>query len=558
MRRGAAVRALLVLLAIAAAPWSIEAQRPPAGSAPPMPKRLRIALVPLDDRPVCLQYPQMMAGLAHAEVVAPPVAVTRPFHHARRHRRPSLAGCVTRTGAASTRSSSPSTCWRTAGSSRPACMPSAPTSRSARLSVLEEIRKTHPALPIYGFSVIMRLAPTADGTNDGLAREAGSLRRTRAGDEGAARRPTRSPRSARQIPAAAARRTTARHAPATAASIWRPWTWWRARSWTTSSCRRTMPSREACTWPIGPRIRRIVCDKRRSPHASASSRAPTRWRCCCSREPFSQRRDLSAAMRATYSSEQARTMVAPFEDRPLHETVGFQLVAAGARRDRRDRRRLDLRPLRVRVAARRRTAPQGVRRPTSPSRCSAAHRAIVADVDPKGDVQGASPAFTEALLAAKLFPELYGYASWNTAGNTLGTAIPHGLLAWAGARLAMRCTSPASRPWPTRRSTFLLHRLVNDYAYQGVLRPVINSELRAAGRDAAWLRAHSSERGGARSSEVFEPKLTEYAQQFTPGYMPPAPGPTDIGVQVARAARTFRCACRGTAPSRRPSRSTCR
>ena len=26
--------------------------------------------MPLDDRPVCLQYPQMMAGLAHAEVLA--------------------------------------------------------------------------------------------------------------------------------------------------------------------------------------------------------------------------------------------------------------------------------------------------------------------------------------------------------------------------------------------------------------------------------------------------------------------------------------------------------
>ena len=44
-----------------------------------MPKRLRIALVPLDDRPVCLQYPTMMAPLAHAEVVAPPIELLGRF-----------------------------------------------------------------------------------------------------------------------------------------------------------------------------------------------------------------------------------------------------------------------------------------------------------------------------------------------------------------------------------------------------------------------------------------------------------------------------------------------
>ena len=161
----------------------------------------------------------------------------------------------------------------------------------------------------------------------------------------------------------------------------------------------------------------------------------------------------------------------------------------------------------------------------------AGRRAIVADVDPKGDVQGASVAFTDALLAAQAYRSLFGYASWNTAGNTLGTAIPHGLLAWAGARLAMQCSSPAFTALAAAQATFLLHRLVNDYAYQGVLRPVVNGELRQAGRDALWLKAHAPE-VEVRIQEALAPKLAEYARQFTPAYVLPSPGPTDVVVQV--------------------------
>src|SRR5918993_5599854 len=63
----------VAVLALMASAGPAAAQAPRSAASTQMPKKLRIALVPLDDRPVCLQYPQMMAGLAHAEVVAPPV-----------------------------------------------------------------------------------------------------------------------------------------------------------------------------------------------------------------------------------------------------------------------------------------------------------------------------------------------------------------------------------------------------------------------------------------------------------------------------------------------------
>ncbi len=239
-------------------------------------------------------------------------------------------------------------------------------------------------------------------------------------------------------------------------------------------------------------------------------------------------RGLAPAVRVTYSSEAARTMVAPFEDRRLHETASFQAIAAGAseivggaRHD-----------LELFVFASRhesgaattfaRTVADSVRRGTS---------AIVADVDPKGDVQGASPVFTEALLAAGVFPRLYGYASWNTAGNTIGTAWAHGLLAWAGARLAARCSSPAFTAMADAQVTFLLHRLLNDYAYQGVLRPVVNAELREAGHSPFRLDAHAAT-VATRLESSLAPKLADYGRLFGPAWMLPAPQPTDVAVQV--------------------------
>ncbi len=95
----------------------------------------------------------------------------------------------------------------------------------------------------------------------------------------------------------------------------------------------------------------------------------------------------------------------------------------------------------------------------------------------------------------------------------------------------MQCSSPAFTAIAAAQARFLLHRLVSDYAYQGVLRPVVNGELRQAGRDTLWLKAHAPE-VEARIQESLLQKLADYARQFTPAFVLPSPGPTDVVVQV--------------------------
>ena len=100
---------------------------------------------------------------------------------------------------------------------------------------------------------------------------------------------------------------------------------------------------------------------------------------------------------------------------------------------------------------------------------------IVADIDPVGDVQGADPQFTEHLRKRKLFPQLVSYASWNTAGNTIGTALPHGIIyALTLRRLANNAPLPGNFAERVGRAQlkFLIHRLIDDYIYHSLVRPL--------------------------------------------------------------------------------------
>jgi len=511
------------LLAVAlACAWPAAAQPAPDIDAT---RRLRIALVPLDDRPVCLQYPQMLAPIAHAEVVAPPLDVLGRFTA------PGDTDAIARWLRAQDWSRLDAVivsidmlaygglvASRVHGVEQAAAL--------ARLAVIREVKRVRPALPVYAFSTIMRLAPTADGRNEAyrekLARWAEIADDARPGDE---------------------QRERAELVAAIPADALDDYTRARARNRAVNLAAVQLVADKVVDYLVvsqdDAKPRGVHLSDRQAVTVAASQGdlvgrvgiqpgADEVAMLLLSRAVLEARR-LVPAVRTTFSSDTAKTMIAPFEDRPLHETVAFQLAAAGAREARRD----DAPDLDLMVFASRHEtgAPQRFARIVSDA-VARGEGVIVADVDPKGDVQGASPVFTEALLQANVFPKLYGYASWNTAGNTIGTAIPHGLLSWAGATLATRCHSPAWTTLADAQATFMLHRLVNDYAYQGVLRPQVNAELRKAGRTSLWLKDHAPD-VASRVQQALVPRLATYARAFMPAYVPPAPAPTDLTVRVS-------------------------
>jgi hypothetical protein len=168
-------------------------------------------------------------------------------------------------------------------------------------------------------------------------------------------------------------------------------------------------------------------------------------------------------VRVVYSDDLGRNMYASYESKPIKDSLSDQLLASGARpagpSDEYDytlylntprRREENFRQFVSDMAS---DIDQGF--PTA-----------VADID-LGRNGTADPELFESLWENRRMMRLISYAGWNTAGNTMGTAIPA-----ANVYLLSRRSStvdPLYREVAQRE--FLLHRLVNDYAYHMYTRP---------------------------------------------------------------------------------------
>lgn len=85
---------------------------------------------------------------------------------------------------------------------------------------------------------------------------------------------------------------------------------------------------------------------------------------------------------------------------------------------------------------------------------------------------GSDPLLVDQLLQRKpLLNKIWGYAGWNTTGNTLGSALSMGFARW----FAERGTAVQSSPRALRNALFI--RLADDWAYQTQVRKELGSEL---------------------------------------------------------------------------------
>jgi hypothetical protein len=181
---------------------------------------------------------------------------------------------------------------------------------------------------------------------------------------------------------------------------------------------------------------------------------------------------------AAYAPPAAAEHVAPYEDGPVRVTVERQVRAVGgrladepgatwlavaapvARRGEWDPA-LAERELASRLPDLRALAGECARRQ------SLGQPVLVADV---AYPNGADPGLFELLRQRINLPALAAYGAWNTAGNTIGTALAQA----CAARLA---DSPTQR---AAQEQFLLHRIVEDWGYQRIVRAELRERMRAA------------------------------------------------------------------------------
>jgi hypothetical protein len=189
-------------------------------------------------------------------------------------------------------------------------------------------------------------------------------------------------------------------------------------------------------------------------------------------------------IKAIYSDEKIADQVMPYEDRPLRKTVSFHIKAVGAAEVAEEK---DAEILFYVFVSRFENGKAESFSDRIKEQFSLAWENktpyIIADVDPKGEIQGADIKFTELLRTKLAFNQVLGYASWNTAGNTIGTALPHGVLYSLSNKILLRPKSNyISKTEGTRlnkietrityaQTWFLLNRLLDDYVYHSIVRP---------------------------------------------------------------------------------------
>lgn len=178
-------------------------------------------------------------------------------------------------------------------------------------------------------------------------------------------------------------------------------------------------------------------------------------------------------IKAIYSSEKLKNTVMPFEDRTLAETVSHHIKATGSQ-ETDNERTADI--LFYVYPSRHESGVAEKFSNEIAKKVKAGRKIIVADIDPIGDVQGGDSVFTEALEKRNVFSSLYGYASWNTAGNTIGTALPHGVVFALGESVFFKNKTIASRVW-TAQNWFMINRVLDDYYYHNLVRAKANTYL---------------------------------------------------------------------------------
>ena len=468
--------------------WAVQvtgAQSPPPAS---------ILFVPLDDRPTSLHAPVALGAVAGTRVIAPP--------------RTSLGRFTTPADAAGV------TAWlRREAAAQPThavvvsidllaygglvasrrATGTTPEAAVARVEALRAVRAAAPRRPVYAFATLMRLAPTADGTEEpfreGIARWA-ELAADTAAAAFAERRAleARIPvdvltryRAARDRNLRVLRTVLGLVADGVIDQLVLAQDDARARglhlaerdtlrAWIAARGVSARVSIQPGTDEVGMLlVARAVAD--------AMGRAP--------------------AVQVAYADPEDARRLMPFEDRPLDETVGAALATAGARRVTAGDPAPHLQ-LVVHTARRRADGTAEAARLVR----EAARPVILADIDPVGAIQGADTLLTDHLIASGRFAELAGYAAWNTAGNAVGTAVAFGVLRW----LAMT-PGTASPAREAAHRTMLLERLLDDDVYHSRVRPALVASLRARGRDplrltAADARATDSELTAALTARL--------------------------------------------------------
>ncbi len=421
----------------------------------------KVLLIPVDDRPAVTQFAQMIGAIAGVEVETPPQELLGRF---------TASGDPTKILKwMSERDLSQYShvivnldmiAYGGLISSR---TPETPYSVAiARLRSLWKLRRTYPKVPFYGFSAIMRLAPTATRESAPwrmlVAKYAEVKARYRV--DGKKETLVQLRGIIEKIPPIEIKNYEVA----------------RDRNWRVQQEILRMTARGVFNYvilgqddaqPMGPHIAETLRLREMAGNLKLTGRTyfcqgiDQLGNVLLSRALMSQA-NWSPRVRVVYADDLGRDKIAAYESSPVERSLNEQLIASGAQLVK-EGEGFDY-SLYVNTPEPR-TLQFLTFLDALKTEVQQSFPVAVADIN-LGKSGTGDPALFQALTQSGDATRLLSYSGWNTAGNTLGTAVPAANIFLLSRRLKV---DPVTRELNQR--AFLLHRLVNDFLYHRFTRP---------------------------------------------------------------------------------------
>jgi hypothetical protein len=423
------------------------------------PRQSKILLIPLDDRPPCLQFPVKMGEIADAEVVAPPKELLGRFTEAGKSDQ--IIEWIKQQDLKSFDAAIVSIDMLAYGGLVAMRVHDTDDQTALRrLAFLQTLRKSAPRLKIYGSSVIMRLAPTGTLVNEPYRANLAEWAEISVDPN----LKTQTAALEKKIPAEALADYKAARVRDLKINL-------RAidlvRDKTIDYLILSQDDAKPKGIHVADRENLIAQTKKLnlSEKVAVQPGADEVSMLLLARALL-DKYDFHPSVKAVYSSEKAANSVMPFEDRPLRQTVSFD-IAAGGGRETANEKSADL--FFYVYASRFETGTAENFADQITEKLNRKQKVLVADVDPKGDVQGGDISFTKRLASQKNLARINSYAAWNTAGNTIGTTLPQGLI-FALAEKKLMKSKAAQERILTAQNWFTFHRILDDYYFHNIVR----------------------------------------------------------------------------------------
>lgn len=458
---------------------STSAQLPPKHST-------TILLIPLDDRPPCLQFTQRMGLIGDTKIITPPKEYLGWFTTPGQSDK--IINWIKSQDLKSFDAAIVSLDMIVYGglvASRVHQVKQADAMK--RMEMMREIRRKAPKLPVYAQSVIMRLAPTADGKNEAYRAKLSKWAEVSVAQDEASKAETAKLESDIPAPALADyKKARERNLQINLRGV----------DFVRSGIIDYLILSQDDAKPAGIHVadrEKLVAEIKRINLTSKIAVQPgaDEVSMLLLARALNTHYNFSPKIKAVYSSEQAANTTMPFEDKPLKQTVSYHISATGSK-EVQDEKDADL--LFYVFATRHSNGSAASFAAAIEDKIRQGKRILIADIDPVGDVQGGDSLFTNELASRGLLPELYSYASWNTAANTIGTTVPQGIIFALANNKLIKNPAIAPRIW-TAQNWFLFHRVLDDYYFHGLLRSKVNTYF-------AQNKASSNHLSAAVSSKV--------------------------------------------------------